>query len=341
MGGKLLIIHNMSPVLEINPPRISLARLPTPIQPLTRFSQRHGLPPIWIKRDDLTDAAASGNKLRKLEFSVAEALAQGATALITCGGVQSNHCRATAIVAASLGLKCHLILRGEPSEIADGNLLLDQLVGAEITYVPSRGYKDKLPGEIEKIQATYANRGELAFAIPIGASDEIGLWGYVAACEELKQDFATHGLTPDYIVSATGSGGTAGGLILGNAVYELGAEVLSFNVCDDEAYFVNKITNDFVRWQSRYHLDEFDLSLPIKIVDGYVGPGYGMAGAEIYATIGELARTEGIILDPVYTGKAFHGLVEELKSGRLKPRHEVVFIHTGGIFGLFPHREHF
>jgi len=327
--------------IQTNAPRISLARLPTPLQPLERFCKKHNLPPIWIKRDDLTDAAASGNKLRKLEFNVAEALNQGATALITCGGTQSNHCRATAIVAASLGLKCHLLLRGEPADIVDGNLLLDQLVGAEITYMPARGYNDNLPGAIDKVTKKLAEAGDQAFAIPIGASDEIGLWGYLMACEELKTDFVEHKITPDYIVSATGSGGTAGGLILGNEIYGLGVDILSINVCDDAAYFVKKITEDFTAWQTRYEQPEFALDLPIRIVEGYVGPGYGIADAEIYSTIADLARTEGIILDPVYTGKAFHGLVTELKSGRLKPEHETVFVHTGGIFGIFPHRSHF
>lgn len=327
--------------IKMNAPRVSLARLPTPLQPLARFCKKHNIPPIWIKRDDLTDAAAGGNKLRKLEFNVAEALKQGATALITCGGIQSNHCRATAIVAASLGLKCHLLLRGEPADIADGNLLLDQLVGAEITYLPAKGYNAVLPAEIAKVTKKFAENGDQAFVIPIGASDEIGLWGYLKACEELKSDFTKHQITPDYIVSATGSGGTASGLILGNEVYDLNAEVLSVNVCDDEAYFVNKITQDFIAWQTRYEQPEFALGLPIRIVEGYVGPGYGLAGPEIYATIADLARTEGIILDPVYTGKAFHGLVSELKSGRIKPQHETVFIHTGGIFGIFPHRSHF
>ncbi|MGK0342091.1 MAG: D-cysteine desulfhydrase, partial [Candidatus Azotimanducaceae bacterium] len=198
-----------------------------------------------------------------------------------------------------------------------------------------------LPGEIDKLTNQLAEAGEQAFTIPIGASDEIGLWGYLVACDELKADFAEHKITPDYIVSATGSGGTAGGLILGNEVYNLGVEVLSINVCDDEAYFVNKITEDFIAWQARYDQPDFALDLPIRIVEGYVGPGYGIADAQIYATIADLARTEGIILDPVYTGKAFHGLVAELKSGRVKPEHETVFIHTGGIFGIFPHRSHF
>lgn len=321
-------------------PRIPLAQLPTPLQPLKRFCAKHQLPPIWVKRDDLTDSAASGNKLRKLEYNVALALQEGANALITCGGVQSNHCRATAIVAAAQGLACHLILRGDPPSQADGNLLLDQLVGANITYLPARGYNRALPEAIAAIQADYAARGEAAFAIPIGASDEIGLWGYIEACQELKADFAKHSISPSHIVSATGSGGTAGGLILGNHMYELGVEVLSFNVCDDEEYFVNKISSDFAQWQARYNRDDVDIKQPIRIVEGYVGPGYGVAGPEVYETIRDLAQTEGIILDPVYTGKAFHGLVAELKQGNLTPDGDIVFVHTGGIFGLFPHKQH-
>lgn len=322
-------------------PRMSLARLPTPLQRLERYTAKHNLPPIWVKRDDLTDAGASGNKLRKLEYCLAEARSQNATALITCGGIQSNHCRATAIVAAAQGLKCHLILRGEAPGTADGNLLLDQLVGAEITYLPARGYNKALPGAIAAIQAEYESRGESAFAIPIGASDEIGIWGYINACEELQRDFAEHDISPRYIVSATGSGGTAAGLILGNHLHNLGAEVLSFNVCDDEDYFIHKIRGDFARWQNRYHQQHVDIDQPIQIIEGYVGPGYGVAGPEVYQTIQEVAQTEGLILDPVYTGKAFHGLVSELKAQRLKTDGDIVFIHTGGIFGLFPHKDKF
>ena len=320
--------------------RIPLARLPTPLQPLKRFCAKHNLPPIWIKRDDLTDSAASGNKLRKLEFNVGQALAEGASALITFGGVQSNHCRATAIVAAAQGLKCHLVLRGEDSSPRDGNLLLDYIVGAEVSYLPPKGYNHAIIEAAAEIQKQYQARGESAFVIPIGASDEIGLWGYIEACEELKQDFAKAKIAPEYIVSATGSGGTAGGLILGNHMSQLGAEVLSFNVCDDEAYFINKITSDFEAWKTRYQQDT-RIDLPIRIVEGYVGPGYGVAGEEVYQTIAELAQTEGVFLDPVYTGKAFHGLVTELKSGRLRATRDIVFVHTGGIFGLFPHKDKF
>ncbi len=320
-------------------PRTSLARLPTPLAPLRRFSEQHNYPTIWVKRDDLTDAAASGNKLRKLEFTIGQALSEGATALITCGGVQSNHCRATAIMASQLGLKAHLILRGKPvTDPGDGNLLLDKLVGAEITYVTSDEYNQHLSEIFATIAKDYIAAGDVPFSIPVGASDEIGLWGYIDACKELKADFQSHQIAPGYIFSATGSGGTAGGLILGNALYELGAEVYSVNVCDDEAYFVNKIKTDFQRWRERYDIDFDTDSLPINILEGYIGPGYGKADQPVFDTIKALARTEGLILDPVYTGKAFHGLMSELEKGRFRDTDNIVFIHTGGIFGLFPHK---
>lgn len=318
------------------PPRIELARLPTPLQCLKRFSTKHDLPRIWFKRDDLTDTNASGNKLRKLEFTIAQAVADGATVLITSGGVQSNHARATAVIAAQMGLKSHLVLRGLPGEPADGNQLIDELVGAQTTFVkPSRDVDEVF----EELSNHYKSQGEQPYCIPIGASDEVGLWGYISAVEELIQDFEQHAISPEYLFSATGSGGTAGGLILGKAIHQLKTDILSINVCDDEAYFVSKIRSDFRLWKSRYEqsLDVEDLS--INIIDGYVGPGYGKATPEVFQVIGDLARTEGIILDPVYTGKAFHGMIEELKKGHYSDARDIVFLHTGGIFGLFPQKE--
>lgn len=325
----------MSIHVDMNVPRISLARLPTPLVPLHRFSQKHNIPTIWLKRDDLTDTAASGNKLRKLEFCVARALAENATVLITCGGVQSNHCRSTAIVASQLGLKSHLILRGRNVSPADGNLLLDRLVGANITFTTSTD----LDAVYAEISDDYLRRGEKPFSIPIGASDEVGLWGYIEAAGELKLDFADHDINPGYIVSAAGSGGTCGGLILGRHLYQLTAQIHAFNVCDDEDYFVGKISQDFRAWEEMYSYP-IDLNdLPINIIDGYVGPGYGKAEPPVFQTIKDLASTEGVIFDPVYTGKAFHGLLEELKKGRFNDTDSIVFIHTGGIFGLFPQKD--
>jgi D-cysteine desulfhydrase len=318
------------------PPRLSLARLPTPLEPLERLSREYGKR-IWVKRDDLTDTAASGNKMRKLEFTIAQALETGANVLVTCGSVQSNHCRATAVMAAKLGLKSHLILRGREPDQADGNLLLDQLVGAQTSFVTAAEYANM--GDLfARLSEEYASNGDKAYMIPVGASDEIGLWGYLACCDELKNDFAEQEIRDAAIVSATGSGGTLGGLILGNQIHGLDAEIVAFNVCDDEAYFVQKITGDFERWAKRYE-HPLDLkSLPISIIEGYVGPGYGHATSEVFETIRKVAALEGIILDPVYTGKAFNGMLKELNNGRFDHLSDIVFIHTGGIFGLFPQR---
>ena len=319
------------------PARISLARLPTPLEPLTRLSAAYGTR-IWIKRDDLTDTVASGNKIRKLEYSIGQALAEDADVLVTWGGVQSNHCRATAALAARLGLKSHLVLRGsEPSE-RDGNLLIDSLVGAEITFATPERYQE-MDHTYQELQAEYASQGLKTYRIPVGASDEVGLWGYINCANELKQDFESAGISPDAIVSATGSGGTLAGLIIGNALHELNTRVIAFNVCDDEAYFKRKISKDFVLWRDRYGSGLDIDQLPINVIDGYVGPGYGRATPEVFETIREVARLEGIVLDPVYTGKAFNALLQETKSGKLAGVSDIVFIHTGGMLGLFPQKQ--
>ena len=325
------------------PERLSLANLPTPLTRLERFP---GLPAdveVWVKRDELTGLEVSGNKIRKLEFSLAQAKREGCDTIITCGGLQSNHCRATAILATRLGFKAHLILRGEAPRIAQGNLLLDRLSGAQISYLPAsewRGHEDFA----RQLQQDYAAAGRSAFFIPTGASDEIGLWGYIAACEELQRDFERLDLQPDYIVCATGSGGTQGGLLVGRELLDLPGEVVAFNVSDDADYFARKIQEDVSLWTQRYKIDFDVASLPIRTIEGYLGPGYGSAGPEVFSTIAELASSDGLFLDPVYTGKAFHGMVTELNygaSGQLPGARQVVFIHTGGLFGVFPQNQYF
>lgn len=320
----------------IHPPRLQLARLPTPLVPLDRISAAEGGPRIWLKRDDLTDTVASGNKLRKLEFSIAQALAEEATVLITCGGVQSNHCRATAVMASRLGLKAHLLLRGKAAEPPDGNLLLDRLVGATISFLDAETYRD-LDAVFRRTEDDYREAGEHPFSIPTGASDEIGLWGYIEAAQELKADFASHNIRPGYVISAAGSGGTLGGLVLGSHLHQLDTRMLAFNVCDDADWFVRKISADIERWQARYEYS-IDKPLPIEVIDGYVGPGYARADPHVFDTIRRLARVEGVILDPVYTGKAFDAMLTEMRQGRFRDTNDIVFIHTGGIYGLFPQR---
>jgi D-cysteine desulfhydrase len=325
------------------PARIELAQLPTPITKLENFSQRFAGTTIWVKRDELTGTEVSGNKIRKLEFCIAEAQQQGCDTLITCGGIQSNHCRATAVLGARLGMKVHLILRGEKPDVPEGNLLMDYLSGAQISYLSQsqwRGHED-LAAEL---QASYADDGHKAFFIPVGASDEVGLWGYIKASEELKEDFQNLKMEPDYIVTATGSGGTQAGLIVGTKLLDMKSQVVAFNVSDDAAYFEKKIREDVTLWKQRYKQQIDEAELKITTVEGYLGPGYGVAGPEIFETIAELASCEGIFLDPVYTGKAFHGMVAELQkgdSGALAGAKNVVFIHTGGLFGVFPQQHNF
>jgi D-cysteine desulfhydrase len=263
-----------------------------------------------------------------------------ADTIITLGGVQSNHCRTTAQLCARLGLHCHLILRGNaPAASPDGNLLLDQLFGAEVSYHRAATFSANEPETISQCCEHYRQRGRKPFVIPIGASDEVGLWGYLAAVEELLADYVSAGIQPRHVICATGSGGTQGGLTLGMHLMQADTSVWGINVCDDAEYFYRKIHADVTAWSKRYQQPDVAGELAINTIEGYVGPGYARATPDIFATIRQLASTEGIVLDPVYTGKAFHGLCEEVKAGRFADSEDIVFIHTGGIFGLFPQRD--
>ncbi len=331
-----------SAVMEINyPPRMSLALTPTPLQPLLRVSKELGGPRIWIKRDDLTGSLLSGNKVRKLEFTLAQARADGADTLITCGGLQSNHCRATAVLGAQLGFSVHLILRGAMPTVSDGNLLIDHIVGAKISVFEPAYYQQNLNEVLRQVADSYREEGNVPFIIPTGASDDIGVWGYVRCCDELKRDFAAAAINPSHIIVATGSAGTQAGLTAGAEIYNLGARIVGMAVCDNEEYFVNKVKHDLREWKARYSVNIDVESLQINVNDHYIGPGYAVADQEVFETIRWLGRNEGIILDPVYTGKAFHGLVTDIRSGCYAQSDDVVFVHTGGVFGIFPQREQF
>ena len=321
------------------PPRLRLARLPTPFEPLDRLSALLGGPRIWVKRDDLSDCAVSGNKIRKLEFTIAQARQENADTLVTCGGLQSNHCRATALLGARLGLGVELVLRGESSGTPDGNLFLDHLAGASVHCYPARRYQQ----EHEALLAAHAKRlqaqGRHPFVIPTGASDAIGVWGYVAACAELAEDFVQAGIDPRVVVCATGSGGTQAGLTAGLRLHGLRAEAWGMAVCDDAAWFRNKVHADLASWQQRYGVALDTAALAVNVLDDYIGAGYAQAGQDVFQTIGLVARTEGLVLDPVYTAKAFHGMLHEMRHGRFRDEKDIVFVHTGGLFGLFAQRE--
>ena len=314
------------------PNRLSLARLPTPFQPLDRLSDVIGGPRIWIKRDDLTEGIGSGNKIRKLEFVLSDALAHGADVLVTSGGLQSNHCRATALCASQLGIKCHLVLRGRPQTFGGGNLLLDYLLGATVQYASANDFL-QLEQLHQKIIKYYINQGNKPYLIPIGASNALGMWGYIEATKELKNDYETAEIEPSHLFSAVGSGGTFGGLLVGKALYGLTTQLRGVCVAESAAYFRQKLEHDMYQWQVDF--DGFAAPCVEGLLEHYVGAGYGIASEDDFAIIQQLARLEGIILDPVYTAKAFRGMVDTIRRESISGG-DVVFLHTGGVFGLFP-----
>ena len=331
---------------ESQMPRLSLASLPTPMHALKRFSKKLGGPTIWIKRDDLSGSILSGNKVRKLEFTLAYAIDKGHDLFITCGGLQSNHCRATAFIGAQLGIPVHLLLRGNESGVPDGNLLLDYLAGASVhSHSPSH-YHKHLPTLLEQLAEDCRQQGYKPYIIPTGASDGVGVWGYLNACQELAADFQRHSIQPELLVTATGSGGTQAGLTLGCQYFDLGCKVLGMAVCDDANYFATKVKADIIEFYEQFAgmlslpLISID-SLSIQTNDNYIGDGYGIASDAVLDMIIELSKEEGILLDPVYTGKAFYGLVSEIKAGNFSGMKDIVFIHTGGSYGLFPYKEQF
>ncbi|MDZ7374848.1 MAG: D-cysteine desulfhydrase family protein [candidate division KSB1 bacterium] len=322
------------------PPRLSLAQTPTPVHKLARLSELLGGPEIWIKRDDLTGCAASGNKVRKLEFVLADALRQGAQVIVTCGGIQSNHARATAVLARQLGLHPHLLLRGEPpADTPDGNFFLDLLAGATVTFVSPDDYRHRLDELFAEVRRQYETQGKRAYVIPEGASNELGAFGYLRATREIVEQLRLEGIRVNYVVTAVGSGGTLAGLLLGKRLYSLEAEVLGINVCETADYFHERILGIVRTVADRYHLGLGITPEDVKIIDGYVGRGYAESRPEELDLIRDLARLEGIILDPVYTGKAMFGLLDQIRRGRFAKSDRILFLHTGGIFGLFAKRK--
>ena len=323
------------------PKKITLANLPTPIQKLERLSRSWGGPEIFVKRDDFTGSEYSGNKIRKLEFSVAEAKRQGADFLITCGGVQSNHARATAVAATRLGMGSVLALRGEKPEEIDGNLFLDLLVGAQIRYVSAEDYRNRIDEIMSEIAEQLAAEGKRAYIIPEGASNAIGSFGYFSATAEILQQISEMQIQFDYIICADGSGGTHAGLLMGKKFFKLQAEIIGINVCDDADYFKEKVTRICRNASVQYRVPVTVQPDDVRVIDGYVGEGYALNRQEEIDFIREIAELEGVILDPVYTGKAFFGVHDQIQQGNFKKGEKILFIHTGGIFGLFPKKDLF
>lgn len=318
--------------------RTLLANLPTPIQKLERLSELFGGPELYIKRDDLTGVGFSGNKVRKLEYSVFDAMKKGCNVLITCGGIQSNHARATAAVAAKMGMKCHLVLNGNPPELSEGNHFLDLMFGTEVTYLSNCELKD-LENALIRIAEEYRDRGDFPYIVPLGASNATGSLGYINAVGEMKEQFSAMGFMPDHIVSGSGSGGTMSGLAAGKAVYGLSSKITGFSVAFDKSFLEAKIRNVIHEIKESYFPDINKDNADFDIIDNYIGEGYTKTDREQLALIKKVANLEGILLDPTYTGKAMYGLYREIQQGTFRKEEKVLFLHTGGVFGLFPYRE--
>jgi D-cysteine desulfhydrase len=305
--------------------RVALARLPTPLVRLERWSAHVGAD-VWCKRDDLTGSVLSGNKVRKLEWLLGEAVHAGADTVLTTGGVQSNHARATAVAARQLGMRPVLLLRGTDPGVPEANLLLDRLLGAEVHWCAPAQYRHERDALLADLAAGVARAGGRPYVVPEGGSNGLGALGYVRAAEEL----ATQTDHPfDVQVCAVGSGGTVAGLALGP---DLGP-VAGVAVCDDRATFAPRVCAIAAEAEAFGAHTLGPEGERWSIVEGYQGPAYGEATPDVWDTIALAARLEGLVLDPVYTGKAMHAVRREIEAGRWGGR--ILFWHTGGVFGLF------
>lgn len=307
--------------------RLPLAQLPTPLEFADRLTEAWGGPQIWIKRDDLTGFGLSGNKVRKLEFHMAAARDEGVTTLITCGAVQSNHCRATALVGARLGLRCVLLLRspdgGPPTEIT-GNHLLQRLAGAEPRFITPEQWLDRR-ALMQAVAEELRLEGEVPWIMPAGASNRLGAAAFDYAVTELAEQIEG----PVTIWHASSSAGTTAGLALGVARLGLSMTVVGSSVGESRAELSGYVSDLLERAGNP--------TAQFEIVDEYIGLGYGKTTDQEMQVQMEATRLTGLIWDPTYTGKALYALKREIERGRFSPHDKVVFWHTGGGFAAFAH----
>lgn len=321
-------------------PRFPLAQLPTPLETLSRLSRELGGPDLLIKRDDQTGLALGGNKTRKLEFLLGQALEQGADTLVTAGAAQSNHCRQTAAAAAKAGLKCELILNGKKPELPNGNLLLNYLLGATEHWIE----RPQRPAKLRELPDQLRARGRKPYGIPVGGSNGVGATGYVVAMLELTAQLRERGRHVDHVFFATSSGGTQAGIVLGARIAGFKGHLhgLSIDKNDPEHFEyeteVAQIANDCAKIiGADVRLTKED----IEVVYGYEGGGYGVVGDLEREAIRLMAGCEGIILDPVYAGRAFGALLNLIRKGVFQQGETVLFWHTGGAPALFAYANDF
>jgi D-cysteine desulfhydrase family pyridoxal phosphate-dependent enzyme len=315
-------------------PRVRLAFLPTPLVELVRLRRLLGGPRLFLKRDDLTGLALGGNKTRKLEFLLGEALEQDCDGVITGGAAQSNHCRQTAAAAAAVGLACHLALGGEPPQVPNRNLLLDELLGAVVHWCG-----DARKGErIHEIAEGLRREGRRPYVIPYGGSNAVGAAGFAVAAGELKEQLEEKGLRAGHLIVASSSGGTQAGLTVGVDLFGWPARVVGIAIDKGEregpSYesSLADLSNELAEklgLPARYEASRF------QVKDEYLGLGYGVVGDLEREAIRLVAEEEGILLDPVYTGRAMGGLIDLIRKGEFSSQETVVFWHTGGVPALF------
>jgi len=318
-------------------PRLRITHAPTPLESMPRLTQLLGGPNLWIKRDDCTGLATGGNKTRKLEYLMADALAGGADTVITQGATQSNHARQTAAIAARLGLQCHLILEDRTGYRHDdyrnsGNVFLDRLFGARLSEVAAGTNMDEAMAQLaERLRG----EGRRPYVIPGGGSNAIGALGYVTCALELAEQANNAGLAIDMLVTATGSAGTQAGLVAGLQGARTGIPVLGIGVRapkpaqEDRVFQLAAQTAELLGVAGAVERDAVVANCD------YVGDGYGIPTAGMIEAVTMLARTEGILLDPVYSGKAMAGLIDLIRRGEMRKGQNIVFLHTGGAVGLY------
>ncbi|MGO8694419.1 MAG: D-cysteine desulfhydrase family protein [Rectinemataceae bacterium] len=316
------------------PARVALGFFPTPISVLSGLSEALGGPRILMKRDDLTGLALGGNKVRKLEYLVADALARGCDCLVTGGAAQSNHCRQTAAAAAARGLGCHLALAGEAPDLPAGNLLLDMLLGARIHWSGEQRKGERIPA----IEAELRSKGRRPYVIPYGGSNRVGALGFVEAVRELNLQLASSGEKPDAIVFASSSGGTHAGLIVGARLHKLRCSLVGISIDKGEAGegpFAERVLELAGETASAVAPGEHFSPEDVLLKSDYVGGGYGVVGEPERRAVRLMAEKEGILLDPVYTGRAFGALMDLIRKGEFTRGQTVLFWHTGGAPALF------
>lgn len=318
-----------------NVPRVPLGYFPTPIEKLDRLSKYLGGPEIWVKRDDLTGLATGGNKTRKLEFLVADALQQKATTIITSGAVQSNHARQTTAAAARYGLQCVLVLGPVAPPAINGNLLLDRLLGARIRWSGDRDRREVM----EEVAQEERAAGRKPYVIPYGGSNALGAAAYVLAMDEFARQCVQQELCVDHIIFASSSGGTQAGMVVGARATNFRGKILGISV-DKPSEPLRQTILDLAQLTAAYLGLRFALDLEdIHVNDAYLGGGYGVMGDAEREAIQLVGRTEGLLLDPVYTGRAMAGLIDMLKKGEISRNATVLFWHTGGTPALFSYAE--